>query len=107
MALPKSSRQPDPKPLAPSEALAKDSREKEHHAVTARRPTPPTEIGNKPPRPTPASPQHAHLGPVTLPKGNQQPDLKPLPLLNTAVAKAKIRKFRFHQGLALFDLFKQ
>jgi hypothetical protein len=32
---------------------------------------------------SPASPRHAHLGPMALPKGNQQPDLKPLPLLRS------------------------
>ena len=29
----------------------------------------------------PASPQHAHLGPMALPTGNQYPDPKPLPIL--------------------------
>ena len=38
--------------------------------------------GYKRPQSTsPASPRHAHLGPMALPKGNQQPNLKPLPLL--------------------------
>ena len=82
MALPKSSQQPDPKPLPPPEALTKDSRAKERDAVKAQRPTrPPRQLTPRPPRPTPASPQHAHLGPMALPKGNLQPDSKPLPLL--------------------------
>ena len=38
-------------------------------------------IGNTPPRPETASPQHAHPGPMALPTGNQQPDPKPMPLL--------------------------
>ena len=49
--------------------------------MKARGPMPPAAIGTTPPRTTPASPRHAHLGPMALPKGNQQLDLKPLPLL--------------------------
>jgi hypothetical protein len=30
---------------------------------------------------TTTSPHHVHLGPMALPKSNQQPDPKPLPLL--------------------------
>ena len=44
-------------------------------------PCPPRPLAPRPLRPTPASPRHAHLGPMALPKGNQQPDPKPLPLL--------------------------
>ena len=67
--------------LAPLEALAKDTRAKENDAAKAIGTHAPRGHWHYAPRPTPASPQHAHLGPMALPKGNQKLDLKPLPLL--------------------------
>ena len=51
MALPKSNRQPAPKPFPPPKALTNDSRAKENDAVKARGPMPPAAIGTTPPTP--------------------------------------------------------
>ena len=67
--------------LALPEALAKDTRANEHDAVKARGPMPPAANGTTPFTPdTRLTSTHA-LGPMASPKGNQQPDPKPLPLL--------------------------
>ena len=59
------------KALAPPEALAKDSRAKKHDAVTARRPTPPTAIGNTPPTP------HTRLTSTRAPRPHGTPQGQP------------------------------
>ena len=93
MALPKSNRQLDPKPLPLLKPWQKTPEQMNMMRRRHENPCPPRPLAPRPQQTTPASPRHADLGPMALPKGNQQPDLKPLPLLNTAVAKAKIRKF--------------
>ena len=65
--------------LVPLEALAEDSRAKKHDAVKARGAhAPHRQSATRPPRPTPASGRHAHLGPMALHRGNQQPAPKPV-----------------------------
>ena len=81
MALPKSNRQLDPKPLPYLGPLQKTAEQKNMMRRRHEGPMPPAAIGTTPPRPTAASPQHAHLGPMALPKSNRQPDPKLLPHL--------------------------
>ena len=81
MALPKDNQQPDLKPLPLLRPWQKASEQKNMMRRRHEDPCPPWPLAPRPPRTTPASPRHAHLGPMALPKGNQQPDLKPLLLL--------------------------
>ena len=70
--------QPDLKPLP---LLKPWQKTPEQENMMRRRhgdPCPPRPLAPRPQRTTPASPRHAHLGPMAPPKGNQQPDLKAL-----------------------------
>jgi hypothetical protein len=71
MALTKGNQQLDLKPLAPPEALAKDTGAKAHDAVKARGPMPPAAIGNAPPT------HHTRLTSTRAPRPHGTPQGQP------------------------------